>query len=99
MIRHVVIWRFEDGPAKEFNLRKARELLTTMAGRIPGLLSVEVVINRLPGEEAADLKQKFTFFGYEMALDFSMDTAGRLDRRLGVAAAALLAIIEGKQKS
>ena len=47
----------------------------------------------------ADLKQKFTFFGYEMGLDFSMDTAGRLDRRLGIAAAALLAIIEGKQKS
>jgi uncharacterized protein YxjI len=47
----------------------------------------------------ADLKQKFTFFGYEMMLDFSMDTAGRLDRRLGIAAATLLAIIEGKQKS
>jgi uncharacterized protein YxjI len=47
----------------------------------------------------ADLKQKFTFFGYEMGLDFSMDTAGRLDRRLGIAAAALLAIVEGKQKS
>jgi uncharacterized protein YxjI len=47
----------------------------------------------------ADLKQKFTFFGFEMALDFSMDTAGRLDRRLGIAAAVLLAIVEGKQKS
>jgi uncharacterized protein YxjI len=47
----------------------------------------------------ADLKQKFTFFGFEMGLDFSMDTAGRLDRRLGIAAAALLAIVEGKQKS
>jgi uncharacterized protein YxjI len=47
----------------------------------------------------ADLKQKFTFFGYEMGIDFSMDTAGRLDRRLGVAAATLLAIVEGKQRN
>ena len=47
----------------------------------------------------ADLRQKFTFFGYQMMLDFSMDTAGRLDRRLGIAAATLLAIIEGKQQS
>ncbi len=47
----------------------------------------------------ADLRQKFTLFGYEMIVDFSMDTAGRLDRRLGIAAAALLAIIEGKQES
>ncbi len=47
----------------------------------------------------ADLRQKFTLFGYEMIVDFSMDTAGRFDRRLGIAAAALLAIIEGKQQS
>jgi uncharacterized protein YxjI len=47
----------------------------------------------------ADLRQKFTFFGYQMILDFSMDTAGRFDRRLGIAAATLLAIIEGKQQS
>jgi uncharacterized protein YxjI len=46
----------------------------------------------------ADLRQKFSLFGYQMILDFSMDTAGRLDRRMGIAAAALLAIIEGKQQ-
>lgn len=46
----------------------------------------------------ADLRQQFTLFGYQMILDFSMDTAGRLDRRLGIAAATLLAIIEGEQQ-
>jgi uncharacterized protein YxjI len=49
------------------------------------------------GTRVADLRQKFSFFGYEMIVDFSMDTANRLDRRLGLAAAVLLAIIEGKQ--
>jgi uncharacterized protein YxjI len=47
----------------------------------------------------ADLRQQFNLFAYRMDLDFSMDTAGLLDRRVGIAAATLLAIIEGKQSS
>jgi uncharacterized protein YxjI len=47
----------------------------------------------------ADLRQKFNLFAYEMSIDFSMDSSNRLDRRLGIAAATLLAIIEGKQQS
>jgi uncharacterized protein YxjI len=47
----------------------------------------------------ADLKQRFNLFRYEMDLDFSMDLSGRLDRRLGIAAAVLLATVEGKQSS
>jgi uncharacterized protein YxjI len=45
----------------------------------------------------ADLKQRFNLFRYEMDLDFSMDASSRLDRRIGIAAAVLLATIEGKQ--
>ncbi len=45
----------------------------------------------------ADLKQRFNLFRYELDLDFSMDTANQLDRRLGVAAGILLAAVEGKQ--
>jgi uncharacterized protein YxjI len=47
----------------------------------------------------ADLRQKFNPFAYQMMVDFSMDTANRLDRRMGIAGAILLAIIEGKQQS
>lgn len=46
----------------------------------------------------ADLKQNFNLFRYELNLDFSMDTAHQLDRRLGVAAGILLAAVEGKQE-
>jgi hypothetical protein len=49
-------------------------------------------------ERVADLKQRFNLLRYEMDLDFSMDSAQRLDRRIGLAAATLLAIIEGKQE-
>jgi uncharacterized protein YxjI len=51
------------------------------------------------GTRVADLRQKFSVFGYIMNLDFSMDVNRKLDRRLGIAAATLLAIIEGKQQS
>ena len=47
----------------------------------------------------ADLKQRFNPLRYELDLDFSMDTAQRLDRRLGIAAGILLATVEGKQSS
>ncbi len=47
----------------------------------------------------ADLRQRFNLFRYELEVDFSLDTSNRLDRRLGLAAAILLAAIEGKQRS
>ncbi len=54
----------------------------------------------LAGEtRLADLRQRFNLFRYELDLDLSMDTARRLDRRLGIAAAILLGIIEGRQES
>jgi hypothetical protein len=50
------------------------------------------------GERVADIKQNFNLFRYELNVDFSMDTSRRLDRRVGLAAAVLLAIIEGRQE-
>ena len=46
---------------------------------------------------AADRKQRFNLFRYELDLDLSMDTARQLDPRLGIAAAILLAAVEGRQ--
>jgi len=52
----------------------------------------------LDEQRVADLKQRFNLFRYDMDIDFSMDSARRLDRRLGLAAAVLIAIIEGRQE-
>jgi hypothetical protein len=49
------------------------------------------------GQKVASLDQNFNPFVYKLNADFSFDPQGRLDRRLGVAAAILLAAIEGKQ--
>ncbi len=48
-------------------------------------------------QRVADLKQRFNPFRYDLDIDFSLDAAHRLDRRLGLAAAILLAIVEGRQ--
>jgi uncharacterized protein YxjI len=45
----------------------------------------------------ADLKQRFNPFRYELDLDLSMDTSRQLDPRLGIAAAIVLAAVEGRQ--
>jgi uncharacterized protein YxjI len=54
---------------------------------------------RLGDERVADLRQRFNLFAYQLDLDFSMDNAHRLDRRLGIVAGILLAAIEGKQST
>jgi len=46
-----------------------------------------------------DLRQNFNLFRYELNLDFSMDAARMLDRRLGIAAGTLLAAVEGKESN
>jgi uncharacterized protein YxjI len=48
-------------------------------------------------QRVADLKQRFNLFRYELDVDFSMDRARTLDRRIGLAAGILLAAIEGRQ--
>lgn len=51
----------------------------------------------LGGTRVADLKQNFNLFRYELNIDFGMDIAHQLDRRIGIAAGILLAAIEGRQ--
>ncbi|HVS31706.1 MAG TPA: hypothetical protein VMS98_09645 [Thermoanaerobaculia bacterium] len=45
----------------------------------------------------AEIKQNFNPFLLKLNLDFSLDTRKQLDRRLGLAAAALLCTVEGRQ--
>jgi uncharacterized protein YxjI len=50
------------------------------------------------GQRVADIKQRFNLFRYELDIDFQMDPGKGIDRRLGIAAGILLAIIEGRQQ-
>ena len=76
---------FEDS----MGLALVRRFLSNL---VPQNYDITVNENRV-----ADLKQNFNPFSYQLNLDFSMDTSGQLDRRLGIAAGILLAAVEGKQ--
>lgn len=48
-------------------------------------------------QRCADIRQRFNPFRYELDLNFSMDASQKLDRRMGISAAILIATIEGRQ--
>ncbi len=51
------------------------------------------IIHIVAGDQpVAELRQKNAFLGHSLLADFSMDTASRLDRRLGLAAAIVVAV-------
>jgi hypothetical protein len=50
------------------------------------------------GAPIAELKQHFNLIHFRMSIDFSLDHARRIDRRIGIAAAALLGTVEGRQE-
>ena len=50
------------------------------------------------GAELGSIRQYFNPFVLKYDVDFSMDAAGALDRRVGLALAVLLLAIEGRQE-
>ena len=63
-----------------------------LSGLVPQNYDITFGTNRV-----ADLKQNFNPFTYQLNIDFSMDINKLLDRRLGLAAGILLAVVEGRQ--
>ncbi|HUP65194.1 MAG TPA: hypothetical protein VM557_07930 [Thermoanaerobaculia bacterium] len=49
------------------------------------------------GATVAEVRQHFNPIRFRLEIDFSLDSRNQLDRRLGVAAAVLLSLIEGRQ--
>jgi uncharacterized protein YxjI len=82
------------GALFEDNLTQALIRRLIAGSLLPQNYDMSIRSNRV-----ADLRQRFNIFRYELDLDFTPDTARLLDHRLGIAAAILLAAIEGKQHS
>lgn len=51
------------------------------------------------GTPVAEYEQNRNFFAPRLTLDFSLDRGGTLEPRMGIAAAILLAVVEGRQRS
>lgn len=86
--------------ANDIEFARAKEdslLLATIRRWFVNLIPQKYHVTADDGTPLAQLKQRFNPFVQKMDVDFSSDTEGRLDRRLGLAAAVLLVAIEGRQ--
>lgn len=92
-------WTFMDADETEIGtLKEDRMLLALIRRFVPyGTLIPQLYRGEVRGEEVCTFTQNFNPFTLKLTLDFSMDTQGRLDRRLGIAAALLMGAVEGKE--
>jgi len=91
-------WEVFDAQEKSLGILKEDSLQQALLRRfLLGALIPQNYDLNMGVERVADYKQRFHFFRYVLDIDFQMDTGGKLDRRLGLAAAILLATIEGRQ--
>lgn len=94
-------WKFLDAEEREIGtliedsmgLALLRRLLTNLVPQRYDVFMPDVTT----GTKVANLDQNFNPFVYKLDVDFSFDQAGRFDHRLGIAAAILLAAVEGKE--
>ena len=92
-------WEVFDQQDKPLGILKEDSLKQALLRRF--LLGIFVPQNydlNIGIERVADYKQRLQLFRYVLDIDFQMDTGEKLDRRLGIAAAILLATIEGRQR-
>ena len=55
MVKHIVMWRLREDSAKASDAAHIKALLEGLAGRIPGLLHIEVGVNFIEDPNAADV--------------------------------------------
>ncbi|MCB1175595.1 MAG: hypothetical protein KDK39_18615 [Leptospiraceae bacterium] len=92
-------WLILDKDGNEIGKVQEDSILTALLRRLVlGVLLPQSFTFTVQGEVVGICKQTFNPFVPQYRVDFSMDNAGKLDRRLGIAAVVLLQIIEGKQQ-
>ena len=91
-------WIIMDAEDREIGLIKEDSAFLALVRRfLVNLIPQTYYGEMADGQRVCLFKQNFNPFVMKIKLDFSMDTEGRLDRRLGIAGAVLLCAIEGKQ--
>ncbi|WEK53754.1 MAG: hypothetical protein P0Y55_14390 [Candidatus Cohnella colombiensis] len=90
-------WVIMDSSETEVGLIKEDSPLMALLRRFLTNLIPQKFHVEMGGERVALFKQDLNPFVGKLNLDFSLDTGNRLDRRLGLAAAVLMVVIEGQQ--
>ncbi len=91
-------WIILNAADNQIGFVKEDSALLAMVRRFLTTIIPQKYHGEISGEKVCEFKQNFNPFVVKINLDYSMDSKGLLDRRLGIAAAVLLCAIEGKQK-
>jgi uncharacterized protein YxjI len=93
-------WIFMDANDNDIGLIKEDSAFFAMFRRFVDMAALflpQRYEGDIGGTPVCSFQQNFNPFVLKITLDFSADTQGLLDRRLGIAAAVLLCAIEGRQ--
>lgn len=90
-------WIFMDSNDNEIGFIKEDSMVLALIRRFMTNLIPQKYFGEINGMPVCTFKQNFNPFVLKLGLDFTPDTGGLLDRRLGIAAAVLLCAIEGRQ--
>ena len=55
MVKHIIMWRLREGASKTADVELIKSLLESLAGKIPGLLKIEVGVNFIEDANASDV--------------------------------------------
>lgn len=91
-------WLILDTNDQEVGKIEEDSLALALVRRFLTNLVPQTFTGTMGGVPVLSFRQHFNPFILKLALDYSQDTGGRLDRRMGIAAAVLLCAIEGRQQ-
>ncbi len=91
-------WLILDAQDQEIGNIQEDSMLLALVRRLLSNLVPQRFQGSVGGAPVLAFRQRFNPFIAKIDLDFSVDTGGKLDRRLGIAAAVLLCAIEGRQQ-
>jgi len=90
-------WTIMDAHDQEIGLITEDSTVLALIRRFATNLLPQTFHATVRGTPVCEYKQHFNPFVFKLTVDFSADAAKAFDRRLGLAAAALLGAIEGRQ--
>lgn len=91
-------WVILNAQGQEIGLIQEDSMAMALLRRFLTNLIPQSFTGMVNGSAVLDFKRHFNPFVLRMDMDFSSDTQGYLDRRLGIAAGILVSAIEGRQE-
>jgi len=90
-------WLILDESDREVGLLQEDSMALALLRRFATNLIPQSFTGTIGGQKVFEFRRHFNPFVLRMDMDFSMDTACLLDRRIGLAAGILISAIEGRQ--